>query len=244
MTFHYQFLFLLTASYLGRCYGLKNRLREHPILRPVVSMILWWIPFLLIAFSLSMLGCAAVITAAYAAWLYGNKKIPQKKNFDASRRRFFFREIFMAAVILTVSYFLTVTDHCLIPLPCVQAFFTTIGVSFETVLTWISGLILIDRPANDLVVHIIRPYAPRQPQSKKMLIETVTAGRLIGTLERLIMFVLFSIHSVSTIAFVLTAKSIARYDRISKDQGFAEYYLLGTLLSTGIVILIASWLLV
>lgn len=30
----------------------------------------------------------------------------------------------------------------------------------------------------------------------------------------------------------MTAKSIARYDRISKDQEFAEYYLLGTLLST------------
>ena len=30
----------------------------------------------------------------------------------------------------------------------------------------------------------------------------------------------------------MTAKSIARYDRISKDQEFAEYYLLGSLLST------------
>jgi hypothetical protein len=36
---------------------------------------------------------------------------------------------------------------------------------------------------------------------------------------------------------VLTAKSIARYDRISKDQGFAEYYLLGTLMSTACVVL-------
>ena len=36
----------------------------------------------------------------------------------------------------------------------------------------------------------------------------------------------------SAVGLVLTAKSIARYDRISKDQSFAEYYLLGTLLST------------
>lgn len=36
---------------------------------------------------------------------------------------------------------------------------------------------------------------------------------------------------------VLTAKSIARYDKISKDQTFAEYYLLGTLLSTASVVL-------
>ena len=37
---------------------------------------------------------------------------------------------------------------------------------------------------------------------------------------------------ISAVGLVLTAKSIARYDRISKDQEFAEYYLLGTLLST------------
>ena len=36
---------------------------------------------------------------------------------------------------------------------------------------------------------------------------------------------------------MLTAKSIARYDRIAKDKDFAEYYLLGTLLSTIAVVL-------
>lgn len=39
----------------------------------------------------------------------------------------------------------------------------------------------------------------------------------------------------AAIGFVLAAKSVARYDRISKDQVFAEYYLLGTLLSTLLV---------
>ena len=36
----------------------------------------------------------------------------------------------------------------------------------------------------------------------------------------------------SALGFVLTAKSIARYDKIAKDERFAEYYLLGTLVST------------
>ncbi|WP_216524801.1 DUF3307 domain-containing protein [Streptococcus lutetiensis] len=35
----------------------------------------------------------------------------------------------------------------------------------------------------------------------------------------------------ATIALVFTAKSIARYDMISKNQGFAEYYLIGSLFS-------------
>ena len=57
-------------------------------------------------------------------------------------------------------------------------------------------------------------------------------GDFIGTLERIIMVVLMSINQHSAVGLVLTAKSIARYDKISKDQEFAEHYLLGTLLST------------
>ena len=54
----------------------------------------------------------------------------------------------------------------------------------------------------------------------------------IGTIERLIMLVLLSVNQYSAMGFVLTAKSIARYDKITKDEKFAEYYLLGTLVST------------
>lgn len=53
-----------------------------------------------------------------------------------------------------------------------------------------------------------------------------------------IIFVLIflSIGQYSAIGLVLTAKSIARFDRISKED-FAEYYLPGTLISTVIVII-------
>lgn len=61
-------------------------------------------------------------------------------------------------------------------------------------------------------------------------------GRVIGTVERVIMLILIYMDQYSAIGLVLTAKSIARYDRITKDEKFAEYYLLGTLISAGIVI--------
>lgn len=44
------------------------------------------------------------------------------------------------------------------------------------------------------------------------------------------------IGEYSAIGLVLTAKSIARYDKIAHEPEFAEYYLLGTLLSTVIAI--------
>lgn len=46
----------------------------------------------------------------------------------------------------------------------------------------------------------------------------------------------------SAIGFVLTAKSIARYNKIVEEAEFAECYLLGTLLSTMLVI--ATYLLI
>ncbi len=63
------------------------------------------------------------------------------------------------------------------------------------------------------------------------------ARRFIGTIERIIMLIFLSIGQYSAIGLVLTAKSIARYDKIAKEPEFAEYYLLGTLLSTLAVVI-------
>lgn len=57
------------------------------------------------------------------------------------------------------------------------------------------------------------------------------------------MLFLISLGQYAAAGFVLTAKSIARYERISKDTEFAEYYLLGTLLSAAIVLITAIVLL-
>ena len=64
-------------------------------------------------------------------------------------------------------------------------------------------------------------------------------GRLIGTIERVIILFFLLIQQYSSIGLVLTAKSIARYNKISENQEFAEYYLLGTLLSTICVIIVS-----
>ncbi|MCC9939665.1 DUF3307 domain-containing protein, partial [Streptococcus agalactiae] len=57
------------------------------------------------------------------------------------------------------------------------------------------------------------------------------AGAMIGNLERLIMAILLISGQYAAIGLVFTAKSIARYDKISKSQVFAEYYLIGSLFS-------------
>lgn len=61
--------------------------------------------------------------------------------------------------------------------------------------------------------------------------ETKNIGRIIGTLERIIVLTLFLINAISSVGLIIAAKTLTRYNKIIKDEGFAEYYLLGTLFS-------------
>ena len=62
--------------------------------------------------------------------------------------------------------------------------------------------------------------------------ETIAgAGAMIGILERLIMGLSLIFGQFTAIGLVFTAKSIARYNKISESQSFAEYYLIGSLFS-------------
>ena len=62
------------------------------------------------------------------------------------------------------------------------------------------------------------------------------AGFYIGILERFIIFTFVLLSQYSAVAFILTAKSIARFEEL-KSRDYAEYYLIGTLASTAIAIL-------
>lgn len=59
---------------------------------------------------------------------------------------------------------------------------------------------------------------------------SISAGGIIGELERLIIALLLLCNQYAVIGIVLTAKSIARYKQL-EDQNFAEKYLVGTLTS-------------
>ncbi|EGC22770.1 DUF3307 domain-containing protein [Streptococcus sanguinis] len=69
--------------------------------------------------------------------------------------------------------------------------------------------------------------------------ETIAgAGAMIGILERLIMGLSLIFGQFTAIGLVFTAKSIARYNKISESQSFAEYYLIGSLFSMIAVLLV------
>ncbi len=119
----------------------------------------------------------------------------------------------------------------------IKDFFDVVGLSEVLLLSWILALLIIQKPANIITQKLLIIYKPNNKDIDKK--NDNNAGRFIGTVERIIMLIFISIGQYSAIGLVLTAKSIARYDRIAKEQNFAEYYLLGTLISTVIAIVTA-----
>jgi hypothetical protein len=65
------------------------------------------------------------------------------------------------------------------------------------------------------------------------------AGRYIGYLERALVYFLFIYRQPGSIAFIVAAKAIIRFQS-SKDRPFAEYFLVGTFTSILIAGMIAA----
>jgi hypothetical protein len=61
------------------------------------------------------------------------------------------------------------------------------------------------------------------------------AGMYIGWLERFLVVTAILVQSPSMVGLILTGKSIARFPELK--EGFAEYFLIGTLLSIGLAVL-------
>ncbi|WP_425070392.1 DUF3307 domain-containing protein [Sagittula sp. S175] len=59
------------------------------------------------------------------------------------------------------------------------------------------------------------------------------AGRVIGQLERALIFLLVLVDQPAAIGFLIAAKSILRFNDASEDQQTAEYVIIGTLASFG-----------
>lgn len=62
-------------------------------------------------------------------------------------------------------------------------------------------------------------------------------GKIIGYVERLLIILLTMVSAYSAIAFIVAAKSIARFKQLD-DRNWAEYFLLGTLTSILLGVLI------
>jgi len=104
------------------------------------------------------------------------------------------------------------------------------------------GVLIILRP-----VGLLIKYGEIWDFTKKKTPSTDQegAGKMIGYLERIIVFFLLLHNQFGAIAFVIAAKSVIRFPEINKanssdnQNALAEYYLIGTLLSMTSVFIVS-----
>ncbi|MFC3928898.1 DUF3307 domain-containing protein [Streptococcus caprae] len=96
------------------------------------------------------------------------------------------------------------------------------------ILLFILFLLLISKPTNVAFRIFFRRF---QPEDVEKMDTIPGAGATIGFLERLAIGICIFFGQFASIGLIFTAKSIARYNKISESPAFAEYYLIGSLFS-------------
>jgi hypothetical protein len=113
------------------------------------------------------------------------------------------------------------------------------------------GLLLVTNESNILIRYIFHlfklepkqePVTNPEDEDEEKSIDTrqYNAGRLIGILERVIVYALVLNAQYGAIGLILAAKSVTRFKDLEKRE-MAEYVLIGTLLST-LLAMVAGWL--
>jgi hypothetical protein len=89
-----------------------------------------------------------------------------------------------------------------------------------------------------LIRFLVRSLAEgvKSHSQEKATEQLQDAGLYIGWLERFLVITALLLQSPATVGLILTAKSIARYPEF-KSEHFAEYFLIGTLLSISMALL-------
>lgn len=105
-------------------------------------------------------------------------------------------------------------------------FLTHLEPALWKLLTLLTGFLYLLKPTNYTFKTFFLKYKPQDDEK-----DIPNAGSHIGSIERLIMLILLMMRAEIALVIVLTAKTATRFDKISKDKAFAQYYLLGTLYS-------------
>lgn len=234
MIINYLFVFVL-AYFLGEFYIHKHRnaeLKDRKIKDVFIHFIEYYIVSLFIiipVFSIDMFLAVTIVSTIHwvidtISYLFLTKKV--RKYYML----FTIEQCMHLISLIVLSYLFWNWNFTIGHITILGKILDAYSFAPENSIRWLLAILFIHKPVNVFINYFLEDY---RPKDNKMLIKADNrAGRRIGTIERLIMLIFLSNDQYAAIGFVLTAKSIARYDKITKYEKFAEYYLLGTLLST------------
>ncbi|RED45931.1 DUF3307 domain-containing protein [Seonamhaeicola aphaedonensis] len=147
----------------------------------------------------------------------------QKKK---TKRLWFFIDQLSHILVITVCYFIFSKEV------------SNITIEFtETSILLLTCLLFLTIPVSIIMKTIFLKWNISELTKNNESLED--AGKYIGILERVLVFIFIVLGHWEAVGFLITAKSVFRFGdlRESKDRQLTEYILIGTLLSFGIAII-------
>ena len=105
----------------------------------------------------------------------------------------------------------------------------------------VTAIVFLTVPSSIFIKTMISIWTPITIDHSKIQTESlVNAGKYIGILERLLVFVFILVNHWEGVGFMIAAKSVFRFSDLAeaKQRKLTEYVLIGTLLSFGIAVLV------
>ncbi|TWO31873.1 DUF3307 domain-containing protein [Seonamhaeicola sediminis] len=147
----------------------------------------------------------------------------QKKK---SKRLWFFIDQLSHIVVIAICYYIFSENT------------STIKIEFtENSILLVTCLLFLTIPVSIIMKTIFLKWNISELTKNNESLED--AGKYIGILERILVFIFIVLGHWEAVGFLITAKSVFRFGdlRESKDRQLTEYILIGTLISFGIAII-------
>jgi hypothetical protein len=105
-------------------------------------------------------------------------------------------------------------------------------------ITLATAILFLTQPVSIIMSVLVKPWSDTIPNEKEQSLKN--AGKYIGILERLLVFLFICTNHFEAVGFLLATKSVFRFGDLkeSKERKLTEYILIGTLLSFGIALLV------
>lgn len=199
----------------------KERLKlKSPVL--YIHIAIHFVLLSLILWDISLWPIILTITISHFIIDVLKLKFQKKKT----KRLWFFLDQLFHIIMIFVAYFLF-TDNSLE----VSTIFT------ETNVLLLTCVLFLTQPVSIIMMTIFSKWNIEKLTTGNESLKD--AGRYIGMLERLLVFIFIISDHWEAVGFLITAKSVFRFGDLkeSKHRKLTEYILIGTLISFGIAIL-------
>lgn len=229
LAFHLFAAFLFQSSFFS-----EKRKKEGKILllHCLIYFFIICLAFLLIFDFKHIFIAIFIISFFYMLALYIKNKIELK--FHKPRALLFifiFHQVLNITTLFAIYHYFKLSEHLNTFYGCCQEY-----EYFNTLVIYFLLFTLLSEPAATLTKKVLALISNKRFERSNIF--ELKAGAMIGKLERMIVAILVLNNQYGAIGLVMTAKSIARFKQM-ENKNFAEKYLVGTLTSLFIALIIS-----